>query len=166
MGVASTIAVAPGPALAMAAAWTGFRVAPTIADSEVASGVLGLIISASLYERHLNRAVPTGLGPTPTWRLVTDPRGDPDWRRIDRRLTRGIRATAVLAGMGGATAAILWPIYRYDDSGINFTAGIPSAVLSVVSLIALGAQAAVRRKHRREIPAWPRLGVGGLMLRF
>ncbi len=134
----------------------------------VAAGfaVLGLIISASLYERHLNRAVPTGLGPAPTWRLVTDPRGDPAWRRKDRRLTRGIRATAVLAGIGGAAAATIWSRYRFGDSGIEFTAGLPLAVLSVVSMIALGAQAAARRRHRRQIPAWPRLGVGGLMLRF
>lgn len=134
----------------------------------VAAGfaVLGLVISGILYERHLNRAVPTGYGPAPTLRLLTDPRGDPAWRRKDRRLTRGIRATAVLAGIGGVAAAGVLPLARANfDSGFYYAAVYP-LVLGVVSLIALGAQAAVRHKHRRQIPAWPRLGVGGLMLRF
>lgn len=132
-----------------------------------AFSVLGLLLSASIYGRHLERAVPTRYWPAPILRSSTDPRADPAWRMRDRRLTRGIRGTAAVAGITGVAASIMLSApFRGYEIPLSLTGALPAAALSLVNLIALAALAGARRQHRLQIAAWPRLGAGGLTMRF
>lgn len=131
----------------------------------VAAGLsmLGLVISGGMYDRHLDRAVL--YRPTPDASPLADLRADPDWYARDRRLTRGMRVTAALAGISGGVGWICWGILEGDGPGL-YGAALGLSLFSGVNLVAFGAQAVVRRKHRRKLATWPQLGAGGLTFQF
>lgn len=131
----------------------------------VAAGLsmLGLVISGGMYDRHLDRAVL--YRPPPEGYRLAELRAASGWYARDRRLTRGMRATAALAGISGGTGWICWSIIGGDGPGL-YAAAIGLSLFGGVNLVAFGAQAMVRRHHRRKLAAWPQLGAGGLTIQF
>lgn len=129
----------------------------------VAAGVamLGLVIAGTGYDRHRER----GVRYEPIIRR-RDVRGDAWWQRRDLRLTRGMRATAALAGIFGISSMIVWPYHAEAHTGGPFVAGLSLSVLGGINLVAFVALAVARRRDRPVVKVTPEVRAGGLAFRF
>lgn len=127
----------------------------------VAAGVsmLGLVIAGTGWDLHRERAVRYA----PILRRQ-DVRNAAWWQRRELRLTRGMRATAALAGIFGISSMIVWPYHAEAHTGGPAAIGASLSALGGVSLIAFVALAAAR--WRDGVRAKITLSAGGLTVRF